>query len=112
MDIEFEEPIQELGFAMQTRHNSTPLAHPKSIRLYWSNDGETWNLLAEPEVSAPCNTFSTWIEEFSNPNDRFKAPGPFKYLRFCVIKNGMGEPLTHTYAQYYWNLAELHFYGK
>lgn len=108
LEIELPEQVQEIGFKMQARILPNP-ACPTWIKLFYSNDGTTWT-----EFGNVQNTGVSSGEEIANYVDEalwFKAPEKFKYLRWCVMRSDRGD-LTQTSKMFYWNLSELHFYGK
>lgn len=116
IDIEFADPIESLGFAMQTRSTAHESVYPTKMALFYSTDGETWQQLATPDIKGTY-TGTDWITEYADESNWFKAPEKFKYLRWCVIGNSKGISLPEQTASLnestaYWNLAELHFYGK
>lgn len=110
LDVEFENPVQEIGFIMKPRQHVN-LRYPKEIHLYACNDGRSWEKLGEANVESRYNGRGL-IADFWSADRWFKAEKPFKYLRWCVMKNNADQSLAVTDNMIYWNLAELRFYGK
>lgn len=110
IDIELDEPIQSVGFAMQAREYARP-ALPTKVKMYYSTDGTDWKELGETEFDAENLYSAKWEKSNAGMANYFKAPEKFRFIRWCVLESTNG-PLTVSGTQYYWNLAELHFFGK
>lgn len=118
-----KDPVKRIAIQITSRVHSDPHT-PKVISLYYSNidnDDErnaSWKVLKEnyeiAGVDAKGSGKSYWIGGIKKDSDWLESPEPFRYLRFCVIKNAQNEDITVTGTSVagYWNLAEMKIYGK
>lgn len=86
LDVALPEPLHDLQFSYTTREVSD--RHTTGLRLYASNDGNTWTAIRDFDVDAD-KLPTTTLEEYRSPTVDLK--GNFSYLRFeqtsCAYKN-------------------------
>lgn len=102
VEITFAEPMTTFGFSVTARRHANP-ASPDHVKLFTSNDGETWTEVADitgmGESLATTGATAAW--------GPFTAPEPFTMLRFSVLSSRAGNT---TDGSSHWNAAELSVY--
>lgn len=119
--LEIEVPSRTLinacYFQFTSRVHSNPMS-PKEVHLYYTNESdpalrelpEKWTYIDKVVLKKKLGSGETG--ELGSLKDMVIAKEPYKYLRFCVVKNAKDESLFQTSTAIYWNLAELRMYGK
>ncbi len=112
--------INACYFQFTSRSNANPMS-PKEVHLYYSNEMDdatrlenkaSWTLMAEKVLKKKLGT--SQVGEIGSLANPIVTPDykPFKFLRFCVVKNSDDQSLFTSSTSIYWNLAELVMYGK
>lgn len=120
-EIPTKDPINAVAIQITARVHSNPRS-PKVVSLYYSNvanDAERDASWKELKLNVPVNEGALgsgkvgWIGGIKKQSDWIVSPEPFRYLRFCVIRNSADEDITTTgtKSERYWNLAEMKIYG-
>lgn len=105
VDITLPNPMRSVMFSYTTRTqngNGTPLL----IKLFISNDGNTWDELTTISSGLP-----NYVAGASYTSKVFAAAQEFKYLRFSVMSSPLGTCDGQSTGPC-WALAELELWGS
>lgn len=100
IDFKLPNAIQFFAFDYWARFENANGA-PTKVVLYTSNDGTTWNKLADVNMK-----LTSGDGEYNS--SVFKSEGAFSYLRFSVTESNAGNVTTGSY----WNCGEMKIYGE
>lgn len=96
------------GIELSSRVHATNVGCPTVVVLYGSNDGSTWEKIADINNISEVITQGGQTGRFGT----YSNGKQYSYIRFAVLESHKGK-LTETDGNYtYWNASSLKLYGR